>query len=60
MPGIKNRFVSINCMMSDKLWKGIFLCWILLIGDPYVNLKAQTAPPVKVAHNTSQTGFCVL
>jgi len=47
-------------MMSDKLWKGIFLCWILLIGDPYVNLKAQTAPPVKVVHNTSQTGYCVL
>lgn len=60
MPGIKNRFVSTSCMMSDKLWKGTFLCFILLIGDPFLNLKAQTVPPVKVAHNTPQTGFCVL
>jgi hypothetical protein len=41
-------------MMSDKVWKGIFLCAILLIGDPFVVLKAQQVTPVQVAHNTPQ------
>ena len=54
MPGIKNKFLSTSCMMSDKLWKGIFLCSILLIGDPFLNLKAQPVPPVEVAHSSPQ------
>lgn len=36
-------------MMSDKVWKGVFLCLILLIGDPFVNLKAQDMPVYEVA-----------
>jgi len=41
-------------MMFDNMWKGIFLCCLLLVGDPFVNLKAQTVsdvdvPPVELA-----------
>lgn len=41
-------------MMFDKMWKGIFLCCLLLVGDPFVNLNVQTqndttVPPVEVA-----------
>jgi len=54
MCGSGNKFLSTNCMMSDKVWKGIFLCAILLIGDPFVVLKAQQVTPVQVAHNTPQ------
>lgn len=28
--------------MFDSVFKGIFLCIIVFIGDPYVNLKAQS------------------
>jgi hypothetical protein len=46
-------------MMFSTMWKGIFLCVILLVGDPFVNLKAQV-PVDEVAHTSPQTGLCVL
>jgi hypothetical protein len=46
-------------MMFDTMWKGIFLCVILVVGDPFVTLKAQV-PVNEVAHTTSQTGLYVL
>jgi hypothetical protein len=55
MLGIKINLMLTNCMMSDKLWKVILLTSILLIGDPFVTLKAQTVPPIKVAHDTPKT-----
>jgi hypothetical protein len=45
--------------MFNSMWKGIFLCVILLIGDPFVNLKAQV-PVDEVAHNTPKTCVYVL
>jgi hypothetical protein len=47
--------MSARFMMSDKLWKVILLTSILLIGDPFVTLKAQDVPPVKLAHTTPKT-----
>lgn len=52
-------------MMSDTMWKGILMCAILLFGDPFLTLKAQTqnytiVPPVEVAHNTPKTVVRVL
>jgi hypothetical protein len=29
-------------MMFNSMWKGIFLCVILLVGDPFITLKAET------------------
>lgn len=55
MFGSKINSMQTNSMMSDKLWKVIFLTAILLIGDPFVVLKAQTVPPIQVAHTTPQT-----
>ena len=46
-------------MMFNSMWKGIFLCVILVVGDPFVVLKAQT-PDHKVAQCSTQTDFCVL
>jgi hypothetical protein len=45
--------------MFSNMWKGIFLCMILVLGDPFVTLKAQV-PVNEVAHIISQTGLCVL
>jgi len=42
-------------MMSKSVWKGIFLCVLLLVGDPFITLEAQTVTPVQLAHNTSKT-----
>lgn len=47
-------------MMFDNMWKGIFLVVLLIMGDPFVNLKAQTVsdadvPPVELAHNTPKS-----
>jgi len=47
-------------MMFDNMWKGIFLVVLLIVGDPFVNLKAQTVndtdvPPVELAHNTPKS-----
>jgi hypothetical protein len=41
-------------MMFNSMWKGIFLCVILLVGDPFITLKAETmnVTPDKLAHNT--------
>jgi hypothetical protein len=55
MCGLKINSMPTNCMMSDKLWKVVFLTTILLIGDPFVTLKAQDVPPVKLAHITTKT-----
>ena len=46
--------------MFDSMWKGIFLCVILLVGDPFITLKAQTqnyatVSPVELAHNTPKS-----
>jgi len=46
-------------MMFSIMWKAVFLCGILIVGDPFVTLKAQTqnytpVTPVEVAHNTLQ------
>lgn len=51
--------------MCDTMWKGIFLCTILVVGDPFITLKAQTqnyatVPNVEVAHNTPKTVVHVL
>ena len=35
-------------MMFDSMWKGIFLCVILVVGDPFITLKAQTQNNVDV------------
>jgi hypothetical protein len=45
-------------MMSNKVWKGVCLCVILLVGDPFINLPQVNAIPVtevELAHNTSKT-----
>jgi hypothetical protein len=45
-------------MMSNKVWKGVCLCVILLVGDPFINLpqvNATPVPDVELAHNTSKT-----
>jgi hypothetical protein len=47
-------------MMSNAVWKGIFLVVVLFVGDPFFNLKAQTVDvtPVthcELAHNTPKT-----
>jgi len=52
-------------MMYNTMWKGIFLCTILLVGDPFITLKAQTqnyttVSDVEVAHTTTKTQVCVL
>ena len=46
--------------MFDNMWKGIFLVVLLIVGDPFVNLKAQTVDDtgvtlVKLAHNTPKS-----
>jgi len=46
-------------MMFNSMWKGIFLCVILLIGDPFVTLKAQV-PDRKVAQCSPKMLVCVL
>jgi hypothetical protein len=44
-------------MMFNSMWKGIFLCMILLFGDPFITLKAETmnVPVNEVAHYCPQT-----
>jgi hypothetical protein len=47
-------------MMSNTVWKGIFLVFLLFVGDPFITLKAQTGDNtpvthVELAHNTSKT-----
>jgi hypothetical protein len=47
-------------MMFNAMWKGIFLCVILLVGDPFVTLKAETqnytaVTPDELAHYCPQT-----
>lgn len=47
-------------MMFNSMWKGIFLCVILLVGDPFITLKAQTqnyavVTPDELAHYCPQT-----
>ena len=46
-------------MMFDTMWKAIFLCTILLVGDPFVTLKAQV-PDHKVAQCSPKILVCVL
>jgi hypothetical protein len=51
--------------MFDNMWKGIFLVVLLLVGDPFVTLKAQTVDntdvsPVELAHNTPKSLVYVL
>ena len=44
--------------MSNKVRKGVCLCVILLVGDPFINLPQVNAMPVtqvEVAHNTPKT-----
>ena len=42
-------------MMFDAMWKTVFLCTILVIGDPFVVLNAQSSVPVEqVAQNHLQ------
>jgi hypothetical protein len=46
--------------MSNAVWKGIFLIFLLFVGDPFFNLKAQTVDNtpvthVELAHNTPKT-----
>jgi len=50
-------------MMSNKVWKGVCLCVILLVGDPFINLpqvNANYVPDVELAHDPSQTVPTVL
>lgn len=42
-------------MMSNTVWKGIFLVVLLFVGDPFITLKAQTGTHVELAHNTPKT-----
>lgn len=46
-------------MMFNSMWKAIFLCVILVVGDPFVTLKAQV-PDSKVAQCSPQMLVCVL
>jgi hypothetical protein len=41
--------------MSNAIWKATFLCILLLVGDPFIALKAQPVTPVQLAHNTPKT-----
>jgi len=42
-------------MMSNTVWKGIFLVFLLFVGDPFLTLEAQTVTHVQLAHNTPKT-----
>lgn len=52
MPGLEINLIQTRSMMSDKVMKVIFLTFILIVGDPFVTLKAQSVPPIKVSHIT--------
>jgi len=56
--GLRINLISTKSTMSNKVWKGVCLCVILFVGDPFINLpqvNAYSVPDVELAHNTSKT-----
>jgi len=56
--GLRINLISTKSTMSNKVRKGVCLCVILLVGDPFINLPQVNAMPVtqvEVAHNTPKT-----
>jgi len=56
--GLRINLISTKSTMSNKVWKGVCLCVILFVGDPFINLPQVNAMPVtqlELAHNTPQT-----